>query len=110
MDEGLALPTAAMNTQPFTPAPGTTPDAEPDLSPQLQSASILIVDDEPLNVALLRTMLERAGYQDLREVSDSRVVMAHCKERLPDLVLLDLMMPFVDGFQVMEQLRRFDRR
>ncbi len=67
---------------------------------------ILIVDDEPANIALLQYILTAAGYTQLRCVSDSRQVMAAFDEFQPDLVLLDLMMPFVSGFEIMAQLRR----
>ncbi len=59
---------------------------------------ILIIDDEPLNVALLEDMLSEAGYKQLRSVTDSRLALETCDTFAPDLVLLDLMMPHVDGF------------
>ena len=66
---------------------------------------ILIVDDEPLNVALLEDMLADAGYKHIRSVTDSRTALDVCNEFGPDLVLLDLMMPFVDGFAILDALR-----
>jgi putative two-component system response regulator len=66
---------------------------------------ILVVDDEPLNVALLEDMLGGAGYTRLQSVTDSRLAAERCAEFAPDLVLLDLMMPFLDGFAVLEGLR-----
>ncbi len=67
---------------------------------------ILIVDDEPANVSLLQYILTAAGYQELRCVTDSRQAMGIFREFQPDLILLDLMMPFISGFEIMAQLRR----
>ena len=56
---------------------------------------ILIIDDEPLNVALLEDLLTEAGYKQLRGVTDSRLALEACDNFAPDLILLDLMMPHV---------------
>ena len=66
---------------------------------------ILIVDDEPANVALLEDMLGDQGYINLKSTTDSRHVPEFCREFDPDLILLDLCMPHVDGFAVLESLR-----
>ncbi len=65
---------------------------------------ILIVDDEPVNIALLEDILQLSGYTQLESTSDSRRVRALCAERQPDLILLDLNMPHMDGFAVMRAL------
>jgi putative two-component system response regulator len=65
---------------------------------------ILIVDDEPANVALLEDILSDQGYVHVRSTTDSREVVQLCKEFDPDLILLDLFMPHVDGFSVLEAL------
>lgn len=66
---------------------------------------ILIIDDEPINVALLEDMLSEAGYKQLRSVTDSRLALETCDTFAPDLILLDLMMPHVDGFAILHSLR-----
>lgn len=66
---------------------------------------ILVVDDEPLNVALLSEMLAEAGYTRVKTVGDSRLALAACDEFGPDIVLLDWMMPHVPGHQILEALR-----
>jgi DNA-binding response OmpR family regulator len=71
----------------------------------LLKMKILIVDDEPTNVALLEDMLSEAGYMRLKSVTDSRVALETCAAFDPDLVLLDLMMPHVDGFAILDALR-----
>ena len=66
---------------------------------------ILVVDDEPLNVALLEDMLSTSGYTRIRSLTDSRQVISTCETFQPDLILLDIMMPYLDGFGVLEALR-----
>jgi putative two-component system response regulator len=66
---------------------------------------ILVIDDEPANVALLEAMLSEGGYTRVRSVIDSRLALETCESFEPDLVLLDLMMPHVDGFTILEALR-----
>lgn len=71
-----------------------------------KNARILIVDDQEANVRLLEGILKRAaGYHALRSTTDPREVMSLYVEFKPDLILLDLHMPHVDGFGVMEQLK-----
>ena len=66
---------------------------------------ILVIDDEPANVALLEDMLFEGGYTRVKTVTDSRLAMETCETFEPDLVLLDLMMPHVDGFTILESMR-----
>src|SRR5262245_32066985 len=70
----------------------------------LTRSRILIVDDEPVNVRLLERMLNDAGYLNLQSTTDPRQVPALYHTFQPDLILLDLMMPYLDGVAVMEQL------
>jgi signal transduction histidine kinase len=69
------------------------------------SAHILVVDDEEANVDLLEQMLARAGYTNVTGTTDPRRVLPLVRERQPDLILLDLLMPYLDGYAVLEQLR-----
>ncbi|MFN2542516.1 MAG: response regulator [Chthoniobacterales bacterium] len=66
---------------------------------------IFIIDDEPTNVALLQDMLTEAGYTRAKAITDSRLALETCAAFAPDLVLLDLMMPHIDGFSILESLR-----
>jgi PleD family two-component response regulator len=70
---------------------------------------ILVIDDEPVNVALLEAMLGDSGYTRVRSVTDSRTALETCTSFTPDLILLDLMMPYVDGFAILEALRSAPR-
>jgi diguanylate cyclase (GGDEF)-like protein len=74
-------------------------------SEDIFAARILVVDDMEANVALLECMLEAAGYSNVESTMDSRqVVDLYCKHRY-DLILLDLSMPHMSGFEVMEALK-----
>ena len=71
----------------------------------MPNARILIVDDQETNVAMLMALLQQAGYSSLRGVTDSRDAAGAFVDFEPDIVLLDLVMPHLDGFGVMAQLR-----
>jgi putative two-component system response regulator len=73
-------------------------------TPRLTDARILVVDDERVNVVLLERILEQDGYRNVRSTTDSYQAAALYDELEPDLVLLDLHMPGLDGFAVLEQL------
>jgi putative two-component system response regulator len=68
-------------------------------------ARILIVDDDPQIVAFLEHMLRTEGYTAVQSTTDSRDASTLYQNFRPDLILLDLSMPLVDGFEVMAQLR-----
>ena len=68
-------------------------------------ATILIVDDDATNVALLDRLLRRAGFGNLFETTDPRLALGLFLSQQPDLVLLDLGMPHVDGFDLIAALR-----
>ena len=67
-------------------------------------ASLLLVDDEPTITDVVSRYLERAGYET-RTAADGSDALAMASERLPDLVVLDLMLPGLDGLEVMSRLR-----
>lgn len=71
----------------------------------LLDATILMVDDQPANLAILSRLLERAGYANLVSTTDPNRALELFEAHRPDLVLLDLHMPGSDGFEVMERLR-----
>lgn len=71
-------------------------------------ASILIVDDKDANISLLDQMLRGAGYSSITSTTHPRdVIQLHRKHRF-SLILLDLQMPGMDGFQVMEELKTIE--
>src|SRR4028119_407013 len=67
-------------------------------------ARILIVDDEFVNVMLLERILEREGYTNVLSTTDPREVFGFFTQGEPDLILLDLMMPEMSGFEVMDRV------
>jgi sigma-B regulation protein RsbU (phosphoserine phosphatase) len=72
--------------------------------PSRPQASILIVDDTPANLRLLSQMLAEQGYH-VRPVPDGPLALAAVQAELPDLILLDIRMPDMDGYQVCERLK-----
>jgi signal transduction histidine kinase len=78
-----------------------------DLNPD---ARLLIIDDCVSTVSLLRNILSRLGFTRIETVTDSREAVARVEQINPDLIILDLNMPHLDGFTVLSQLRGFLQR
>ena len=66
---------------------------------------ILVVDDEPNIIALAKLYLERDGYQ-VEEARNGQEALSKQSAANPDLIILDLMLPDIDGFEVCRQIRR----
>jgi len=81
-------------------------DRGPGLLAPFADARVLLVDDEPANLALLRRLLSQQGLRHLYEATDSREALARISQVDPDLVVLDLHMPGVDGYSLLADLRR----
>ncbi len=75
---------------------------------EILARRILVIDDEEANVLLLRNILQREGYTDVHCLTQSKEALSTYIDLEPDLVLLDLMMPEVDGFQLLEAFSRHD--
>jgi putative two-component system response regulator len=75
---------------------------------QIARARILIVDDEADNIRLVRHILEAEGYTDILETQDPREATALTAEFDPDLILLDILMPEMDGYDVLGALQDSD--
>jgi len=71
---------------------------------EIKSASILVVDDKPNNLRLLANILSEQGYV-VRPLRDGRMVLPSVLNQRPDLILLDIRMPEMDGFEVCQQLK-----
>ena len=83
----------------------TQKETDMSLSAEILKASILIVDDQAANVQLLEQLLGEAGYSNLTATMKPEEVCALHRKNAYDLILLDLQMPVMDGFQVMEGLK-----
>src|SRR5579862_2848087 len=70
---------------------------------------VLVVDDEPTIVEVVARYLERAGY-DTAVAGTGQAALSHAAGQRPDVVVLDLMLPDIDGLEVMRRLRQADRR
>jgi len=70
------------------------------------ATSVLVVDDEPQVTWMLRFSLEAEGYRTF-SARDGRSALAEVREHRPKLMLLDVMMPVMDGWSVLEELRAF---
>lgn len=77
----------------------------PGVPPELAKMKILVIDDEPVNVALLESILTDSGYARVQSITDSRLALETRSTFQPDLILLDLLMPHLDGFAILEALR-----
>jgi len=74
----------------------------------IRHARILVVDDQQANVRLLEQILSKAGYTSIESTMDPHEVCALHRTHRYDLILLDLLMPGMDGFQVMEGLKEIE--
>jgi len=76
-----------------------------DLPEEFRQASVVVVDDNPANVALLGKLLRNEGYENVTGFTDPRLVQSHYEKNRVDIVLLDIRMPHMDGFEVMAALK-----
>lgn len=67
--------------------------------------SVMIVDDIPINSKLLGKLLEPAGFKSLTQYNNSQLALDNIKTVRPDIILLDVMMPGVDGFSFLSTIR-----
>ena len=69
---------------------------------------ILVIDDEPEITDIIETFLENAGYE-VKSENSSMVGIERAKTFLPDLILLDIMMPFMDGYDICSDLKNSEK-
>ena len=70
----------------------------------LTEKHLLVIDDNTVNIELLLDLLDEYGFENVHGINDSREVLGHCQLQMPDLLLLDIRMPYLDGYAVIEQL------
>lgn len=71
----------------------------------LRSSTVMMVDDDPIMLEVVQTYLEEAGYTSFVTTSEPGQAMELFQQRRPDILLLDLMMPEVSGFDILAQIR-----
>lgn len=76
------------------------------MTEDLKDSRILIIDDTLANIEVLENLLMMKGYTNVSSISDSTKAMDMIKSFKPELILLDLMMPEMSGFDIMEQLQK----
>ncbi|MDZ7685004.1 MAG: response regulator [Gammaproteobacteria bacterium] len=73
---------------------------------QADSPNLLVVDDDPRMAESLVALLESAGYRNIQTLNEPHAAVAHINAREYDLVLLDVMMPGMTGFELLDALDR----
>jgi diguanylate cyclase len=91
----------------FAPLDGSHSE-QGESPPLISNLTVLMIDDEPMLTDVIQAYLEDAGYTHLVAINDPCVALETARRCKPSLVLLDLMMPKVSGFDILEQLRRDD--
>ena len=97
----LPLPIADPSQLPASPAPGESKNMEAPAAP----ARILLVEDNPINEHIVRTMIQRAGHQ-VASVSDGLKALEQHQQQRFDAILMDCQMPVMDGFQSTSEIRK----
>jgi diguanylate cyclase len=87
---------------PQSPTVVTTATQQPTV---LAHSSILMIDDEPIMIEVVKAFLSESGFKEFVGISDPTQALAAIQTERPDLLLLDLMMPHVNGFDILRQLR-----
>lgn len=80
----------------------------PDSLEVLHEATVMMVDDDPFSLEVMREFLDDAGYRSIVAVADPNQALERIRAERPDVVLLDLMMPGVSGFDILRTLRADD--
>ncbi len=82
------------------------PVLQPTSFPEVKRTSkVLIVDDEPINIKLIRKTLAMEGYEKIVGTSDTSDWLALIRREMPSVILLDIMMPGISGLDILEQIR-----
>lgn len=88
--------------------PGLLKPGSPQFDTALKNAKVMMVDDDPLMTALVQKHLAKAGYQRFVATNDPRAAIAMMTQEKPDLLLLDVLMPHLPGFELLEAVRHHE--
>src|SRR4051812_22388671 len=80
-----------------------------DLTQKILQSKILIIDDQAMIGEALKEILEDEGFKQAQYISDSRQALDTYKTFQPDILVLDINMPFLNGFQIMESLKLLEK-
>ena len=83
-------------------------DAAREEAGRLRGFTVMMVDDDPIMLEIVQTFLEEAGYSNFVTTSDPTTAAQLAREHRPDVMLLDLMMPKVTGFDILEEVRQHE--
>ena len=72
----------------------------------MKDKPILIVDDEPDLLAMVRSIFERAGFTQIITASSGEAALDECSKKEPAMAILDVMMPDMDGFELLREIRQ----
>jgi len=101
-EQSLELPVARLDDDPEENI--LRPEDTHDIPATIKSSKILVVDDEPINLQVVASHLDDQGYS-VQMVSRGEEALYEIGKQLPDLVLLDIMMPKMSGFEVCREIR-----
>ena len=73
------------------------------------TTKILVIDDEPINVKVCQKYLQELGYKRCIGISDATRAVAQIVEEKPDLIILDVMMPYVEGYEILKHIRTVEQ-
>jgi putative two-component system response regulator len=101
----LEAPTTCPPFPSLADAAYSSPTADDLTNSRLKQSKVMIVDDEAMNIKILRRLLELEGFTNFVTTSDAPTAISLIRQEQPDIVLLDLMMPYVSGLDILAEVR-----
>lgn len=71
--------------------------------------SILVIDDEPDLLIMIKSIFTRAGYTNIITAASGEEALKILSKKMPDMIILDIMMPGIDGFEVLQEIRKISK-
>lgn len=87
-----------------TPSAGVASNLSDDKL-DIESRHVMVIDDEPINIKLVRKVLQDVGFTRFSDLTDPRQALAKIRTESPDVILLDIMMPHINGLEILEAVR-----
>lgn len=87
---------------------GTEQESEAPREPDevdVTSSHVMVIDDEAINIKLVRKVLQEVGFVQFSDVTDPRQALSSIRRAAPDVILLDIMMPHISGLEILEAIR-----